>query len=801
MKNKKEMGKKITKNECLFLIVNLVLSIVAIGFLIGITAERVGAADPVITQTPLGPPGTGARGPTVTTPLLVDKPPAPDLGSGSVGAAQKAVSDVPVPTGGGGAASLSMDRYPDYLTSVGGPDKVGNAGVPSYEDWLAKNGGSKPTGTTPGATQTENQGFLKGLLTPKPGVGGLLQGAGFAMTVYALLGWILPALGVAKETTQAIQYGAASGIFAYYAVNAFGAPGGFTPSTGLVSAAPWIGIGVGLAVFLLTYKKTSYKIVTFECLPWEAPIGGADCSKCDDSLHRCSEYRCKSLGQACEIANKGTDKEFCYWKNPKDVTSPIIAPRIDVLTKGYDYGTLTPRPPGGGTEIIKKGTKHGCIAAFSPITFGIETNKPAQCKVDYNKNATYDQMQYYLGENNLYDYNHSQTMNLPSNTTILEVAKSQNDSSSITASGGSGTTGLEMVNNGRYTLFVRCKSANGYWNIDPYEIKFCVDAGPDTSPPEIVDTSIKNGEPVQSGIDKVPIILYTNEPANCKWSFQNEKFSDMKNDLECAQDVWDQQSNMLYACSGELTEIKDRTNMTFYFSCEDQPWLAADKRNKMSVNYKLTLQGTQPLTIREKSVKPNNETITGSTTTTNVTIELETENGYKEGEAECYYSVGNADNYVPFFETNSNLHRQRQDLTAGDYTYFIKCVDRGGNVASATTKFTVYIDKQPPKVIRVLYDADRLKLITDEDAQCVYTNSESIKCNYNPEDENAIQMEHETADNLREHLATWQLKQTYYVKCRDKNDARPNPTECTMIIKPVNIISSTDVPENLSEEE
>lgn len=56
-------------------------------------------------------------------------------------------------------------------------------------------------------------------------------------------------------------------------------------------------------------KDTKTKTYTIKCQPWQAPIGGSDCEKCQESGKTCSEYRCKSLGKLCSLVNVGTPQE------------------------------------------------------------------------------------------------------------------------------------------------------------------------------------------------------------------------------------------------------------------------------------------------------------------------------------------------------------------------------------------------------------------------------------------------------------------------------------------------------------
>ena len=66
-----------------------------------------------------------------------------------------------------------------------------------------------------------------------------------------------------------------------------------------------------------------------------------------------------------------------------------------------------------GTRIELNGATNGCIKAFTPLTFGITTNEPAQCKIDLEHKNTLDEMQFFFGNTNLYLYNHTQQFSLP----------------------------------------------------------------------------------------------------------------------------------------------------------------------------------------------------------------------------------------------------------------------------------------------------------------------------------------------------------------------------------------------------
>jgi len=660
-------------------------------------------------------------------------------------------------------------NYRYYYSDEAGENLIGryNIKTKEYEKLISE--GS----TTPQPTSWSKVFGLEPIgLEGKESIGAIaqpyVQAFIWAGYVYGAAQMIGSLFGMEKEQVNAFSQAAALGTlagrgsFLLFGKEGFFAQKGwlgkFAGITGPQAFA--IGVGVAAIVFLTTYKEESYKVVEFNCLPWEAPVGGEYCEKCNVGDKECSEYRCKSLGQACELLNPGTGEEKCVWVNPKDVESPIIQPLNGVLSAGYEYADVKVRPPGTGMKIIKKGGE--CIQAFTPIEFGINTNEPTQCKIDYNHTRTYEEMQYYFGESNLYDYNHTQKLNLPGPDAVSEQ--------------------LEIENDGIYTLYVRCRDANGNYNEDEYAIRFCVEPGPDTTPPVIEETSILDRMPVAFGVDEVNITIYLNEPAECRWSRIDQVYDNMENQMECSTNFWEIEANLLYACSGTLTGIKDREENVYYFRCKDQPWLEGTEeevyRNVMVQSKELTLIGTQPLNI--KSIAPNG-TITGATSIVSIELELETAYGYKDGEANCYYNpTGNEEDYVLFYETNSYRHIQRQDLPAGEYTYYFKCVDLGGNTAYNQTRFTIYIDTEPPKIIRAYNDRNNLKIITNEDATCVYS---TINCDYKFGDEGLMPMPHASASRPREHFADWDPTKTYYIKCKDINNIEPNPTECSIVVR------------------
>ncbi|MBM3233517.1 RDD family protein [Candidatus Pacearchaeota archaeon] len=532
-----------------------------------------------------------------------------------------------------------------------------------------------------------------------------------------------------------------------------------------------IAVGVGLLVLNMLWKKESKKQVVFECKPYEAPTGGKYCELCNKDLMRpCSEYRCKSLGQGCDVV-PSKEGLLCYWKNPHDVTSPTIAPWLEVLSKGHSYKDVNIRPPRTGMRVTRDAASDGCIKAFTPITFGISTNEPTQCKIDYNhtvnvrdvKNA-YSNMQFYFGESNLYDYNHSQTLRLPSPSAMQNASP-------------------ELKHDGIYTLYVRCQDGNGNINEDEFAIRFCVEKGPDTTPPEIVGTSIPSGMPFQFGLNETDIEVYTNEPADCRWSKQDKDYDLMENTMTCAQNVWNINNNMLYKCYTTLNGLENRKDNQFFFRCRDQPTLEnQNDRNTNAESYPFILKGTQPVNILKTG--PNG-TVQGYANVVSVDLEVETGNGFNNGDAMCYYSQQNTDSsYIKMFETGSSKHKQNQQLPPGTYTYYFKCVDLGNNADYNSTKFTVQVDRQAPFVTRLYNEGGKLRIETNEKSTCYYSEAVNQKCNFALNTGTQL-----LYANTTYHYTDWKTSTNYYIKCVDSSGNQPNPADCTIIARMYNSAS------------
>jgi len=616
-----------------------------------------------------------------------------------------------------------------------------------------------------------------GKVTVPFAVGQLVEGVVWSMWAVGAIQLFAPIFGTDKDETNALTIAAMSGIMAgklAYSILGHGGIGNFIVGSdgkigtlGKIGTHPATSIAIGAVTAWLVYnkmhkkEKTYTESVTFTCLPWQAPNGGKDsCELCNDKTGiPCSEYRCKSLGQSCQIQNAGTSREMCVDANPRDVSPPVINPSKKDLTEGYVYTDVKDMPPGAGFKIKNsaKILEGGCIKPFTPITFGIETDEPAQCKIDVEPKGNYSKMATYFGGDNLYAYNHTEVLSLPS---VVAIKNSS----------------LNLQNGRELSFFIRCKDTNGNTNEADYELKLCVDPSDDTTAPEIQGTNIVNGGCIKADADNATVDFYINEPSDCRWSFtQNQDYNQMQNNMSCSNSVKDINALLVYPCSAQLTGVaRDGTN--FYVRCLDQPTgVNESKRNPNRNDYVFSLRGSNILKL--KNIAPT-ETVYGAVRPAPVELYAETTNGCDNNKAICSYSTtGQEGSYIPFYDTNNiyGIHTQRLDLYDGLQTYFIQCTDSGGNQATNSTTFNMEIDTNAPVIARAYEEDDYLKLVTPRDSDCVFTND---NCDYVFSDGIVMQ-----PPNATGHITPWFAEKTYYIKCRD--EFRTEPADCSMVVRPL----------------
>jgi len=226
------------------------------------------------------------------------------------------------------------------LISAAGEGATGVAGKPGSKlsNWLGAGGGTGPDALITG-----------------------LQWAGIAYMAGQLVGGLF---GMTDENTDALSYGLGAGFGSYKVLSTW------STTKNMWLGNPLVGAGIGAIVFVVMYKKVDVEVVTFDCLAWQAPTGGDVCEVCNDENLPCSEYRCRALGQNCELVNQGSSEERCVTVRHDDVDPPTIRPNDAELSEGHGYTNVKISPPGPGFNIVNLNSSDGCLKAFTALEFG-----------------------------------------------------------------------------------------------------------------------------------------------------------------------------------------------------------------------------------------------------------------------------------------------------------------------------------------------------------------------------------------------------------------------------------------------
>jgi len=415
------------------------------------------------------------------------------------------------------------------------------------------------------------------------------------------------------------------------------------------------------------------------------------------------------------------------------------------------------------------------------LKFGIELDKPAKCKMTTSRPSSFEDMGNNWMRGGL-SYNHEETLPPVPSKGALEAKN------------------LTLKEGGEFSLYIRCETRQKISSPIDFVINFCVDDGPDTGEPSITRTSIVNNSPVSyfdEGEEReINLTIYTHEPAQCRWSRLEQAYEDMpiENEINCPfpdpTDFLDKTNLGDYRCEQTtLTGLENRENKDYYFSCIDQPHLEGEEdeylRNAMEVPYHFRLIGTQPLIL--DSAEPNNTIIKDSTGVIKVILEAKTSAGFDRGKSNCEFkrSTDKESRYVLFRSDgkyDNYEHEQRLDLPAGDYSYDLRCVDLGGNAVTTTITFTVETDTTPPIIVRAFREGDNLKVVTNENATCVYSNTLTIDCGYDFED--GTEMDRDIVGYGTIHSLPWNSDKTFYIKCEDEFKNRPAPDKCSITARP-----------------
>jgi len=496
--------------------------------------------------------------------------------------------------------------------------------------------------------------------------------------------------------------------------------------------------------------KLRTQTIEFNCNQWQQPFGGENCGKCSDKVSEgipCTKYRCSSLGAGCVLLNEGTGKEICIWENRTDTTPPKIT--LENLSPGLKFENKAE------TQAKIKQNNGECLESFSGDSVNIKTNKLTVCKWDFYNNL-WDDLDNEM--ENYFDTNHNFSLNFPGRAALLEelniTADEEINMSEINAMLDNLTSNIDLT--------IKCRDRNG--NEMPYQIKTCT-SEKDTHAPKLTFSNPAPNGYFPYNTNNISLIIYTNEPSDCRYDYSDKTYGEMSNDFSCDNALVSVTKNG-WACG---STIKNENNRTYYVKCTDQPWKTTDRNsNDKSFVFKLG-ESLTPLTISK--IEPNNTIITGIEPISKDLI-VSVSGGAENGKSTCRYSYGNS-GFNLFSNTGSSESKNTFDkIYRGQYNFKVSCVDIAGNIATGETEFSVDVDSTSPQITRTYNKAGSLYIETDEESECKYSLN---SCDFNWE--NATSM-----GRGKSHTAKWDEQNFYYVKCKDLWDNEP--ISCSMIVKP-----------------
>ncbi len=484
--------------------------------------------------------------------------------------------------------------------------------------------------------------------------------------------------------------------------------------------------------FLFALCWVVYVDIDFTCMPWQPPDGGEKCNKCNTLEVPCTEYRCESLGSLCQLINKGTGNELCI-SRPANETLPKISVFENAISSGYAYKNIDEN----GFDVVNATTGE-CIEPYTSVDIGIKVDPFARCRIGNNSDDGYDDMSAVFGAKGNYI--------LPAHVTTLFFPNPEAFKNVYNL------TDAQVEALGTWDLYVKCKTASGKINPEPYNIHTCIKPGPDLTPPRITSVQPASGDFVNFGAEEKEIIVYVNEPSECKWSDHDIGYDEMNNSLACNTNLMSF-TQFGWKCTTTLTGLKNNTR--FFVKCQDQPWLAVEERNTMSESFFYELKTSLYPLVIDEIIPKYDEMIISGVEPVSVKLRAKTSGGALKGESICRWEGNGYGDSFSYRGNGSTKHEYTLNLHEGTYTINLFCEDAAKNTAQNATRFTIAIDKFGPKVTRIYYDFG-LKVITNEKSECKYS------FNRNFEYTNATKM---SGDN-RDHFAPWLLK-TYYVQCKD----------------------------------
>jgi hypothetical protein len=504
----------------------------------------------------------------------------------------------------------------------------------------------------------------------------------------------------------------------------------------------------------ITHK---YYITTFDCNAWQPPEKG-NCDECNNDVRSCSEYKCRSIGENCRYFVENGEPGYCATFT--DIWAAKITPWNEKLNSGNKYTNITD----SGFRIVGNESNSKEVKAWKPVTFGIVTNEQAICKIDTNHSKNYDELKYTMISDKDYltgkvDGKHHWTTLSPHIISGNEKVNGE----------------VPALNEGDNKYYIICKNFAGSVNNAPYIVNVKQAEGPDLSPANVIRTVPEDNSWLAYNSTNLTFGLFLDEPAECKYSLEYDynTYEEMPNNFTCINEPG-RSSYGEWPCIAEIVNITPITKV--FAKCKDQPGLnetdlQVRNVNRQSFAYEFSICQEN---LKINSIEPSG--IVEVNRSKEVNLKVSTTGCINGGEANCAYRMPEFGNtYSLFLDTGKSTHIQPLiGFGSGDEYIEIECTDSAGNIANASTNFTVFYDDYTPKIIRAYNQGDQIIIETDEEANCDVNTNETKACDF----------EIKSTLFIKKHAITLtdkSKKQTLYLRCSDEKGNAASG--CTEIIK------------------
>ncbi len=536
---------------------------------------------------------------------------------------------------------------------------------------------------------------------------------------------------------------------------------------------------VALAISLFAEDYDTYPI-KYSCEPWQAPVGGDDCEKCQAGDLPCTKYKCSSLGMSCKWISGGIEHSLCIDNYANDVTPPVIK----VLNVSVNNQELQGDISDTGFKVTE------CIDSFSWINVTLKTENElggddhAYCMYDYVTvhwddvlAANGDLRRVYSRGDGWYSEEHEFSEQVSTiHPGIYDLIPGVSE------------------DKGKLNLNVRCMDPKGNSNAEEFRIEFSCITSKDETAPALRKFIPEDGSFIKHGETTRNLVVEMSEPVECKWgSTESVDFDSMAEEMNCfpsvGQDLSESGFPIVGTCSDEITGLTEDENI-IYIRCrdtngntntEDILYTFYASQNELNIDsVVLTVHNPRGDPIYDLDDSRTRIFVGGSYSS--VDLDVKTSGGSEGGDAECKYQFENSatSSLNRFFNTgNTDRHNTVfTSIPSGDHDLKIICEDSGGNVAEAMAMFELERDSFPPKVVRVFNEGGKLKLITDEEARCYYANDEVRACAFDIDNSTSM-----SSVFTKNHLTNWNAGEIYFVKCIDLFDT-VTPS-CAITVNPV----------------